>query len=87
MSLPGLFTKVVEWLFSTPEDKETGLRCFGCAGETVYLIAGHHLIRFLGYQNELIEGGGGIIFLVLFLFLFLIDEGQFYWKGWIEDEF
>lgn len=54
MSLPGLFTEVVERLFSTPEEKETGLRYFGCAGETVYLISGHHLIRFLGYQNELI---------------------------------
>lgn len=54
MSLPGLFTEVAEWLFSTPEEKETGLRYFGCAGETVYLISGHHLIRFLGYQNELI---------------------------------
>lgn len=77
MSLPGLFTEVVEWLFSTPEEKETGLRCFGCAGETVYLISGHHLIRFWGYQNELIEGGGGIISSV-FLFFFLIDEGKFY---------
>lgn len=77
MSLPGLFTEVVERLFSTPEEKETGLRYFGCAGETVYLISGHHLIRFLGYQNELIKGGDGIISSVLFLSLFLIDEGQF----------
>ena len=42
-----------------------------------FQISGHHLIRFLGYQNELIEGGGGIISSV-FLFFFLIDEGKFY---------